>query len=83
MLPFDEAKTRARKIIADIDEGRNPNKEKEAKRLSPTLAGRALRDYLRPLRDFRARPLTKRDSTLAEIDLGDRDRLYERLEGRD
>ena len=29
---------RARKIIADIDDGRNPNKEKEAERLSPTVA---------------------------------------------
>ena len=37
-LSFDEAKSRARKIIADIDEGRNPNKEKEAERLSPTVA---------------------------------------------
>ena len=37
-LSFDEAKARARKIIADIDEGRNPNKEKEAERLSPTVA---------------------------------------------
>ena len=37
-LSFDEAKVRARKIIADIDKGRNPNKEKEAERLSPTVA---------------------------------------------
>ena len=29
-LPFEEAKARARKIIADIDDGRNPNREKEA-----------------------------------------------------
>ena len=37
-LPFEEAKARARKIIADIDDGRNPNREKEAERLSPTVA---------------------------------------------
>ena len=48
-LSFDEAKARARKIIADIDEGRNPNKEKEAERLSPTvaeLAERFLQEYV-------------------------------------
>lgn len=37
-LPFEDAKARARKIIADIDDGRNPNREKEAERLSPTVA---------------------------------------------
>ncbi len=49
VLSFDEAKARARKIIADIDEGRNPNKEKEAERLSPTvaqLAERFLKEYV-------------------------------------
>ena len=48
-LSFEEAKARARKIIADIDEGRNPNKEKEAERLSPTvaeLAERFLKEYV-------------------------------------
>ena len=48
-LSFDEAKARARKIIADIDEGRNPNKEKESERLSPTvaeLAERFLQEYV-------------------------------------
>ena len=48
-LSFDEAKARARKIIADIDEGRNPNKEKETERLSPTvaeLAERFLKEYV-------------------------------------
>ena len=48
-LPFDEAKARARKIIADIDDGRNPNQEREAERLSPTvaqLAERFLKDYV-------------------------------------
>ena len=49
VLPFEEAKARARKIIADIDEGRNPNREKEAERLSPTvaqLAERFLEEYV-------------------------------------
>ena len=48
-LSFDEAKARARKIIADIAESRNPNKEKEAERLSPTmaeLAERFLKEYV-------------------------------------
>ena len=48
-LPFEEAKARARKIIAYIDDGRNPNKEKEAERLSPTvaqLAERFLEEYV-------------------------------------
>ena len=48
-LSFEEAKARARKIIADIDDGRNPNKEKEAERLSPTvaqLAERFLEEYV-------------------------------------
>ena len=31
VLPFEEAKGRARKIIADIEEGRNPNKEREGR----------------------------------------------------
>ena len=49
VVPFEEAKARARKIVADIDEGRNPNQEKEAERLSPTvaqLAERFLEDYV-------------------------------------
>ena len=49
VLSFEEAKAHARKIIADIDEGRNPNKEKEAERLSPTvaeLADRFLKEYV-------------------------------------
>ena len=49
VLSFEEAKARARKIIADIDEGRNPNKEKDAERLSPTvaeLAERFLKEYV-------------------------------------
>ena len=37
-LPFEKAKTRAREAIADIDDGRNPNKEKESERLAPTVA---------------------------------------------
>ena len=48
-MPFEEAKARARKIIADIDDGRNPNREKEAERLSPTvaqLAERFLEEYV-------------------------------------
>ena len=48
-LPFEEAKARARAIIADIDDGRNPNREKEAERLSPTvaqLAARFLEEYV-------------------------------------
>ncbi len=48
-LPFEEAKARARKIVADIDNGRNPNEEKEAERLSPTmaqLAERFLEEYV-------------------------------------
>lgn len=48
-LPFEQAKARARKIIADVDDGRNPNREKEAERLSPTvaeLAERFLKDYV-------------------------------------
>ena len=49
VLPFEEAKSRARKIMGDIDDGRNPNKEKEAERLSPTvaqLAERFLKEYV-------------------------------------
>ena len=48
-LPFEEAKARARKIIADIDDGRNPNREKDDARLSPTvaqLAERFLDEYV-------------------------------------
>ena len=48
-LPFEEAKARARQIIADIDDGRNPNREKESERLSPTiarLAERFLEEYV-------------------------------------
>ena len=48
-LPFEKAKTRAREAIADIDDGRNPNKEKETERLSPTvaqLAERFLAEYV-------------------------------------
>ena len=48
-LSFEEAKARARNIIADIDDGRNPNKEKEAERQSPTvaqLAERFLEEYV-------------------------------------
>ena len=37
-LPFEKAKMRAREAIADIDDGRNPNKEKETERLAPTVA---------------------------------------------
>ena len=49
VMPFEEAKARARKIISDIDDGRNPNREKEAERLSPTvaqLAERFLEEYV-------------------------------------
>ena len=51
------------------------------------LIERALRDYLRPVRgpvrDFRARLVTKRGSALAGVDLDDRGLLYERMDGRD
>ena len=51
------------------------------------LIERALQDYLRPVRgpvrDFRARLLTKRGPPLAGVDLDDRDLLYERMDGRD
>ena len=51
------------------------------------LIERALRDYLRPVRgpvrDFRVELLTKRGSALAGVDLDDRGRLYERMDGRD
>ena len=51
------------------------------------LIERALRDYLRPVRgpvrDFRARLLTKRGPALTGVDLDDRGLLYERMEGRD
>ena len=49
VLSFEEAKAHARKIIADIDEGRNPNKEKETERRLPTvaeLADRFLKEYV-------------------------------------
>ena len=50
------------------------------------LIERALQDYLRPVRgpvrDFRARLLTKRGSALAGVDLDDRGLLYERMDGR-
>ena len=48
-LPFEQAKARARKVIADVDDGRNPNQEKAAEHLSPTvaeLAERFLKDYV-------------------------------------
>lgn len=48
-LPFEEAKKRARKIITDIDDGKNPNADKENERRSPTvkqLAERFLDDYV-------------------------------------
>ena len=48
-LPFEEAKKRARKIITDIDDGKNPNTNKENERRSPTikqLAERFLDDYV-------------------------------------
>ena len=51
------------------------------------LIERALQGYLRPVRarvrDFRARPLTKRGSPPAGVDLDDRGLLYERMDGRD
>ena len=51
------------------------------------LIERALRDYLRPVRDpvhdFRARLLTKRGCALAGVDLDHRGLLYERMDGRD
>ena len=51
------------------------------------LIERALQDYLRPVkapvRDFRAKLLTKRGSPLADVDLDDRSLLYERMDGRD
>ena len=51
------------------------------------LIERALRDYLRtgrgPVRDFRARLLTKRGPALPGVDLDDRGLLYERMDGRD
>ena len=51
------------------------------------LIKRALRNYLQPahgpVRDFRARLLTKRGPALAGVDLDDRELLHERMEGRD
>ena len=49
VLPFEKARARARQAIADIDDGKNPNKEKETKRLAPTvaqLAERFLEEYV-------------------------------------
>ena len=37
-LAFEQAKARARQAVADIDDGRNPDNEKETERLSPTIA---------------------------------------------
>ena len=48
-LTFEKAKARARQAIADIDQGRNPNREKKTERLSPTvaqLAERFLEEYV-------------------------------------
>ena len=48
-LPFEMAKARARQAIADIDDGRNPNRERETERKSPTvaqLAERFLQEYV-------------------------------------
>ena len=48
-LAFEQAKARARQAVADIDDGRNPNNEKETERLSPTvaqLAERFLEQYV-------------------------------------
>ena len=48
-LPLEEAKKRARKIITDIDDGKNPNEDKENARRSPTvaqLAERFLNEYV-------------------------------------
>ena len=57
-LSFDEAKARARKIIADIDDGRNPNKEKEVERLSPTVAQLAER-FLEEFVPIHCKPRTQ------------------------
>ena len=48
-LPFEMAKARARQAIADIDDGLNPNRERDAERKSPTvaqLAERFLQEYV-------------------------------------
>ena len=48
-LPFEKAKARARQAIADMDDGKNPNKEKQTERLAPTvaqLAERFLEEYV-------------------------------------
>lgn len=48
-LPFEEAKKRARKIIANIDDGINPNEDKKADRRSPMvqqLGERFLDEYV-------------------------------------
>jgi len=51
------------------------------------LIERALRDYLRPppdpVHEFRAELLIKAGRPLAGVELDDRDRLYERMDGRD
>ena len=48
-LPFEQAKARARQAVTDIDDGKNPNREKETERRSPTvaqLAERFLEEYV-------------------------------------
>ncbi|NKB55024.1 MAG: DUF4102 domain-containing protein [Alphaproteobacteria bacterium] len=48
-LPFEEARKRARRIISDIDDGKNPNEDKKNERGSPTirqLAERFLEEYV-------------------------------------
>ena len=57
-LPFDKAKARARQAIADIDEGRNPNREKETERLSPTVAQLAKR-FLEEYVPYHCKPRTR------------------------
>jgi len=58
VLPFDEVQKRARKIIADIDDGKNPNKDKKNERRSPTikqLTERFLEEYV----PFHCKPRTQ------------------------
>ena len=48
-LPFEQAKKRARLAVANIDDGQNPNRERETERKSPTvahLAERFLQEYV-------------------------------------
>lgn len=48
-LAFEEAKSKAKQIINDIDSGRNPNEKKQSERVSPTvkqLAERFLKEYV-------------------------------------